>query len=98
MLLPQRSSGSGLGAPLAVSNIPNPVAAAAIGMVLLGERAGADGVGAALAVIAAAITAVGVHMLAHASPQARTVTGSASPAPHGPAEPHLLVGAVGRGK
>jgi ABC-type enterobactin transport system permease subunit len=96
----QRSYRSGLGAPLAVGNIANPVAAAAIGVLLLGEGAGIDGVAVALALAAAAITAVGVYLLSNASHEPST-TREAHRAPHplvpaAPAEPRVLVSALGR--
>ena len=56
----QQSYHHGLAAPLAVSTIANPVAAAAIGMLLLGEhlRGGAAGIALALVRIAAITGAV----------------------------------------
>lgn len=53
MLLSQRAYRGGLGAPLAVVNLANPLAAAAIGMVLLGERLQGGATGIVLAVAGA---------------------------------------------
>ncbi len=98
LMFAQRSYRSGLGAPLAVSNIANPVAAAAIGVLLLGEGAGIDGVAVALALAAAAVTAVGVYLLTKASHEPST-TREAHRAPRplvpaAPAEPRVLVSAT----
>jgi hypothetical protein len=66
LLFTQRSYRAGLAAPLAVGTLVNPVAAAAIGLVLLGERVAAGTVGVLLALVAAAVAAVGVALLAAA--------------------------------
>lgn len=66
LLLTQRSYRDGLGAPLAVSTIANPVAAAAIGILLLGDHVTGGYPGTALAVVCAAGAAVGVTLLAGA--------------------------------
>ncbi|WP_158847823.1 DMT family transporter [Saccharothrix deserti] len=71
----QRSYRSGLGAPLAISNIANPVSAAAIGVVLLGERLGTDVNSVLLALVAALAAVIGVHLLSVAS----AGSGAASP-------------------
>jgi hypothetical protein len=84
LMFAQHSYRGGLGAPLAVSNIANPVAAAAIGIVLLGGRAGTDGIAAALALIAAGITAVGVYLLSSAPHHPSTTARTASRPPHYP--------------
>jgi drug/metabolite transporter (DMT)-like permease len=63
LLFAQRSYRSGLGAPLAVSTLTNPVAAAAIGVLLLGEHVTTDGAGVGLVVLAATAAALGVHLL-----------------------------------
>jgi len=85
LLLTQRSYRDGLGAPLAVSTIANPVAAAAIGILLLGDRVTGGYPGAALAVACAAGAAVGVTLLA-AARSARA--GAPTPVPVGlPVEP-----------
>ncbi|GID96658.1 DMT family transporter [Amorphoplanes digitatis] len=71
-LFTQRSYRGGLGAPLAVSTLANPVAAAAIGMVLLGERIAGGGVGALVAVASAGAAALGVSLLTRAQLGPRT--------------------------
>lgn len=111
LVFAQRSYRNGLGAPLAVSNIANPVAAAAVGVLLLGERIGADGTDVMLALLAAVITAVGVHLLSTApselpggsrsespaAPQAdRPLDAPGEPAAVLPAVRPVLVGASGR--
>ncbi|GGZ64258.1 hypothetical protein GCM10010371_24730 [Streptomyces subrutilus] len=70
MLLSQRAYRGGLGAPLAVVNLANPLAAAAIGMVLLGERL-QGGVGGVLLAVAGALAAArGVMLLTRTPPPA----------------------------
>ena len=101
LMFAQRSYRGGLGAPLAVSNIANPAVAAAIGVVLLGEQAGTDGTGAALALIAGAITAVGVYLLSSPPPQPSATARPASRGPHNPvavapAKSRVLVSSLGR--
>ncbi|SHN46207.1 DMT family transporter [Cryptosporangium aurantiacum] len=71
LLLTQRSYRDGLGAPLAVSTIANPVAAAVVGIVLLGDRVTGGYPGAALAVACAAGAAIGVTLLAGAAQDGR---------------------------
>jgi hypothetical protein len=77
-LFTQRSYRGGLGAPLAVSTLANPVAAATIGMLLLGERITGGGMGALIAVASAGAAAVGVGLLTRAQ------TGLRPPAPVAP--------------
>ncbi|MGW4683820.1 hypothetical protein ACWEPM_02665 [Streptomyces sp. NPDC004244] len=84
MLLSQRAYRGGLGAPLAVVNLANPLAAAAIGTVLLGERLQGGPVGLLLAVAGALAAARGVLLLT------RTAPGG------GPAEPAGSPRAAGR--
>ncbi|MFG1927095.1 hypothetical protein [Cryptosporangium sp. NPDC048952] len=67
LLLTQRSYRDGLGAPLAVSTIANPIAAAFIGILLLGDQITGGYPGTALALACAAGAALGVTLLA-ASP------------------------------
>ncbi|MBD3010765.1 MULTISPECIES: DMT family transporter [unclassified Streptomyces] len=69
LLLSQSAYGSGLGAPLATLTLANPVAAAAIGIVLLDERFRGGPGGWALAAAGAAAAARGVVLLSRA-PQA----------------------------
>ena len=63
LLFTQRSYRAGLGAPLAVSTLANPVAAAAIGLLLLQEQIAGGPVGAMIAVVAAVAAAAGVSLL-----------------------------------
>ena len=65
-LFTQRSYRDGLGAPLAVSTLANPVAAAAIGLVLLGERITGGSLGAVVALLSALVAAAGVTLLTRA--------------------------------
>jgi hypothetical protein len=66
LLFTQRSYRAGLAAPLAVGTLVHPVAAAVIGLVLLGERVAGGTVGALSALIAAAVAAAGVALLSAA--------------------------------
>ncbi|GAA2692781.1 MULTISPECIES: hypothetical protein [Actinosynnema] len=63
VLLTQRSYRHGLGAPLSVSTTVNPLTAAVVGVVLLGERVGGEPGDAVLALLAALAIAGGVHLL-----------------------------------
>jgi hypothetical protein len=65
-LFTQHSYRDGLGAPLAVSTLANPVAAATIGLVLLGEQITGGLLGAAVALVSAVIAAAGVTLLTRA--------------------------------
>jgi hypothetical protein len=65
-LFTQRSYRDGLGAPLAVSTLANPVAAATIGLVLLGEQITGGALGAVVALAGAAVAAGGVTLLTRA--------------------------------
>ncbi|MFH8756033.1 DMT family transporter [Streptomyces atroolivaceus] len=77
LMLSQTAYRGGLGAPLAVVTLANPVAAAAIGLVLLGERLQGGVLGLIPALIGAAAAVRGVILLSRA--QARS-TGEAFPA------------------
>lgn len=84
LLLTQRSYRDGLGAPLAVSTIANPVAAAAIGILVLGDHVTGGYPGTALAVACAAGAAVGVTLLAaapHDGGRSRVPVSASAPAP-----------------
>lgn len=84
LLLSQTAYTEGLGAPLAVLTLANPLAAAAIGLTLLGERVHGGPAGIALAGLGAAVAGRGVVLLTrapHGTPTAR-------PAP----EPPLTTG------
>jgi hypothetical protein len=76
VLFTQRSYRAGLGAPLAVSTLANPVAAASIGLVLLGEQISGGALGTLIAAASAIAAAVGVSLLI------RTQEAPAAPAPH----------------
>lgn len=69
LLFTQRSYREGLGAPMAVATIVNPVSAAAIGLLLLNERIAAGVPGAVLAVVCAVGAAAGVSVLAKVQPE-----------------------------
>ncbi|WP_233518622.1 DMT family protein, partial [Streptomyces corynorhini] len=77
LLLSQTAYRGGLGAPLAVLTLANPVAASVIGLALLGERLRGGALGVAAALVGAVLAARGVVLLT------RTAT---APAPHTHAE------------
>ncbi|MEV4709459.1 hypothetical protein [Actinoplanes sp. NPDC049316] len=66
LLFTQRSYRDGLAAPLAVNTLANPVAAAVIGLVLLGERVAGGSVGVAVVGFSALAAGIGVGLLAKA--------------------------------
>ncbi|MFR9799396.1 DMT family transporter [Streptomyces sp. MS06] len=66
LLLSQTAYRGGLGAPLAMVTLANPVAAAAIGVALLGERLRGGPAGLLLALAGAALAARGVILLTRA--------------------------------
>ncbi|MFD9910811.1 DMT family transporter [Streptomyces sp. NPDC059063] len=72
LLLSQTAYRGGLGAPLAVVTLANPVAAAAIGVALLGERLRGGVGGVCAAAVGAVIAAYGVVLLSR-SPRAAAV-------------------------
>lgn len=63
LLLSQTAYRGGLGAPLAVLTLANPVAASVIGLALLGERLRGGAVGIAAALVGAVLAARGVVLL-----------------------------------
>ncbi|MFE5601057.1 hypothetical protein ACFQ8O_17965 [Streptomyces coelicoflavus] len=77
LLLSQTAYRGGLGAPLAVVTLANPVAAAVIGLSLLGERLRGGAGGVLLALTGAALAAWGVLQLSRAAPGR---TGTTAPA------------------
>ncbi|WP_263164269.1 DMT family transporter [Streptomyces sp. SCSIO ZS0520] len=77
LLLAQTAFRGGLGAPLAVVTLSNPIAAAAIGITLLGERMQGGPLGVLLALCGAGLAARGVFLLARATPP----RGDAAPGP-----------------
>ncbi|MGW0008866.1 hypothetical protein ACWDVX_03740 [Streptomyces tendae] len=80
LLLSQTAYRGGLGAPLAVVTLANPVAAALIGLSLLGERLRGGAGGVLLALTGAVLAAWGVLQLSRATPE---------PGRHEPAAPVL---------
>ncbi|MFC8083850.1 hypothetical protein [Streptomyces sp. NPDC057340] len=83
LLLSQTAYRGGLGAPLAVVTLANPVAAAVIGLSLLGERLRGGAGGVVLALTGAVLAAWGVVQLSRATP-APERPGPAAPVPAGP--------------
>ncbi|MFC8569192.1 hypothetical protein ACFUIW_25895 [Streptomyces sp. NPDC057245] len=83
LLLSQTAYRGGLGAPLAVVTLANPVAAAVIGLSLLGEQLRGGPGGIALALTGAALAAGGVVQLSRAAPagSAGAPPVAAAPAP-----------------
>ncbi|MEU8652687.1 hypothetical protein [Streptomyces sp. NPDC048737] len=69
LLLSQTAYRGGLGAPLAVVTLANPVAAAVIGIALLGERLQGGTAGALLTATGAGLSAWGVVLLSRATPE-----------------------------
>ncbi|MFE2040685.1 DMT family transporter [Streptomyces sp. NPDC059477] len=69
LLLAQTAYRDGLGAPLAVVTLANPVAAAVIGLSLLGERFRGGAAGVLLALTGAGLAAWGVVLLSRAEPR-----------------------------
>ncbi|SER09087.1 hypothetical protein [Actinokineospora terrae] len=65
-VLTQRSYRNGLGAPLAVTNLANPLSATLIGILFLDEDLGASPIELTLAVLCGVIAALGVTQLARA--------------------------------
>lgn len=94
MLLSQRAYRGGLGAPLAVVNLANPLAAAVIGMVLLGERLQGGMAGLLLAGTGAVVAARGVVLLTRAPAVGAAVPVAVPTAAHAAAEPAVPVGRV----
>ncbi|MCZ4509510.1 DMT family transporter [Streptomyces sp. ActVer] len=68
LLLSQTAYKGGLGAPLAVVTLANPIAAAVIGLSLLGERLQGGAAGLLLALAGAAVAAWGVVTLSRSTP------------------------------
>ncbi|MEV0397814.1 DMT family transporter [Polymorphospora rubra] len=72
--------GSGLGAPLAVVTLSNPVASAVIGVTMLGEGSVAGMAGALVALAAAALAAHGVVLLSRPDPAPVALPSDPAPA------------------
>ncbi|MFD5268508.1 hypothetical protein [Streptomyces sp. NPDC058335] len=83
LLLSQTAYRGGLGAPLAVVTLANPLAAAVIGLTLLGERLQGGAAGVLLAVGGAGLSAWGVVLLSRATPEP-VAAASAPTAPTAP--------------
>ncbi|SDP21927.1 hypothetical protein SAMN04487981_11889 [Streptomyces sp. cf386] len=69
LLLSQTAYQGGLGAPLAMVTLANPMAAAVIGLVLLGERLQGGAAGVLLALAGAGLASWGVVLLSRAAPE-----------------------------
>ncbi|MGA4838599.1 DMT family transporter [Streptomyces sp. G45] len=80
LLLSQTAYRGGLGAPLAVVTLANPVAAAAIGVALLGERLRGGAGGVCAAVVGALVASYGVVLLSRSS---RLAPAAAAPSASG---------------
>ncbi|MFJ5280801.1 hypothetical protein [Streptomyces parvulus] len=87
LLLSQTAYRGGLGAPLAVVTLANPVAAAVIGISLLGERLRGGPGGVLLALTGAALAAWGVVQLSRAAPARPDVPRGTAPTPAPATEP-----------
>lgn len=85
LLLSQTAYRGGLGAPLAVVTLANPVAAAAIGLALLGERLQGGPVSLVLAALGTVAAVRGVVLLSRA--QARNTEPDDARGGPAPAEP-----------
>ncbi|OSZ55936.1 hypothetical protein OQI_35755 [Streptomyces pharetrae CZA14] len=81
LLLAQAGYRGGLGAPLAMVTLANPVAAAVIGLSLLGERLQGGPAGVLLALAGAGLAAWGVVLLARTPPQQAPATATEAEAP-----------------
>ncbi|WP_329454662.1 DMT family transporter [Streptomyces sp. NBC_01497] len=79
LLLAQASYRGGLGAPLSLLTLANPVAASAIGLILLGERLQGGPLGIAAAVVGAVLAARGVVLLTRATDPARRPSSANTP-------------------
>lgn len=79
LLLAQSAYRDGLGAPLAMVTLANPVAAAAIGMSLLGEQLRGGPAGVALALTGAVLSARGVILLSRPADAVTGATGTETP-------------------
>ncbi|MFJ8046696.1 hypothetical protein [Streptomyces luteogriseus] len=73
LLLSQTAYRGGLGGPLAMVTLANPLAAAVIGLSLLGERLQGGAAGVLLALAGAALASWGVVLLSRAAPAAAPV-------------------------
>ncbi|CAL9375394.1 hypothetical protein [Streptomyces sp. enrichment culture] len=99
LLLSQTAYRGGLGAPLAVVTLANPVAAAVIGLCLLGERLRGGPVGVLPALAGAALASWGVLLLTRAASHraGAPAVPKAPPEPFGPVSPAGPVVPAARG-
>ncbi|WP_327371538.1 hypothetical protein [Streptomyces sp. NBC_01217] len=81
LLLSQTAYRGGLGAPLAVVTLANPVAAAAIGLALLGERLQGGTISLLPALLGTAAAVRGVILLSRAQAESSAVVGPPLPVP-----------------
>ncbi|MER5676429.1 hypothetical protein ACFRAA_06315 [[Kitasatospora] papulosa] len=110
LMLSQTAYRGGLGAPLAVVTLANPVAAAVIGLILLGERLQGGVLGLVPALIGAAAAGQGVLLLSRAQaggpsavhapvpagrPSRVVASGPAPSVPHAPDAPALRAAPAG---
>ncbi|MEV1044037.1 DMT family transporter [Streptomyces sp. NPDC049916] len=97
LLLSQTAYRGGLGAPLAVVTLANPVAAAAIGLALLGERLQGGPVSLVLALLGTVAAARGVVLLSRAQPRgAEPGRAPGVPSPAGAVPHRVVIGAPRR--
>ncbi|MFE0447263.1 DMT family protein [Streptomyces fungicidicus] len=97
LLLSQTAYRGGLGAPLAVVTLTNPLAAAVIGLVLLGERLRGGPAGVLAALAGAALASWGVVLLSRAAPRPAAPAAPAAPVSVAvPAAPERMSGTEGR--
>ncbi|MEW2544538.1 DMT family transporter [Streptomyces sp. NPDC047002] len=81
LLLAQASYRGGLGAPLSLLTLANPVAASAVGIILLGERVQGGPLGIAAAAVGAVLAARGVVLLTRAVAPVRRPSSDEAPEP-----------------
>ncbi|MFE3137823.1 hypothetical protein [Streptomyces scopuliridis] len=81
LLLSQRAYRGGLGAPLAVLTLANPLAAAVIGLTLLGERLQGGALGVTAALLGAVLAARGVVLLTRTAVAAPAMPGAMAEVP-----------------
>lgn len=92
LLLAQTAFRSGLGAPLAVVTLANPVAAAAVGMALLGERLQGGAISLIPALLGSAAAVRGVVLLSRATAEAAALAAAVPVAPPAPAPSRVVIG------
>ncbi|MEE1813450.1 hypothetical protein [Streptomyces sp. BE133] len=97
LLLSQIAYRGGLGAPLAVVTLANPVAAAAIGLALLGERLQGGTIGLIPAALGTAAAVRGVILLSRAQAETSTLAdrATAEPKPGAGSPSRVVIGSRG---